>query len=211
LVPQIAELERVAAAMTDHVPGPSHHAGGEPPYPYAAGPVPGEPYGVPAWGPHPAGTAGGAVQPYSPTPAAAVQPYGQPGPPAWGGPAASPYQAVPWQLVSPGGRLGAHLLDFVLWLVTLGIGYLIWTLIVWGKGQTPGKQLLGHVVADANTGVPFGWGQMFVRNFLIQGLLFGLVNIVTVGIFGLVDAFTVFGTNYRTLHDQMAGSIVRHG
>jgi hypothetical protein len=40
-------------------------------------------------------------------------------------------------------------------------------------------------------------------------MLFGMLNSFTFGIFGLVDACTLFRTGQRTLHDQMAGSLVR--
>jgi uncharacterized RDD family membrane protein YckC len=144
----------------------------------------------------------GQVQPYDG--GGPVQPYGAPATPAY-----HPAQPL-HRLVPPGGRLGAVLLDAVLALVTLYIGWIIWALIVWSRGQTPGKQLLGHVVADANTGVPFTWGQMFMRDFVIRGLLFGVLNTVTFGIFAIVDACSVWGENNRTLHDRMAGSIVRY-
>ena len=39
-------------------------------------------------------------------------------------------------------RLGARLLEIPLAIVTLGIGYLIWSLIVFSRGQTPAKQVL---------------------------------------------------------------------
>ena len=37
-------------------------------------------------------------------------------------------------------RLGAYALDFALAICTCGIGWLIWSIVVWGQGQTPGKQ-----------------------------------------------------------------------
>ena len=46
-------------------------------------------------------------------------------------------------LASPAKRLGAHVVDGILVLVTLFVGYLIWALISFGGGRTPGKQLLG--------------------------------------------------------------------
>jgi uncharacterized RDD family membrane protein YckC len=143
------------------------------------------------------------LQPYSPPapPVAYAHAYPQPYPPA---------QAAGYPLVSAGGRFGAMLLDGLLILVTLWIGWFIWTLITWSDGQTPGKKLLGHVVADANTGEPFGWGRMALRDFCIKGLLGTVLNLVSAGIYFWVDSLMVFGDRQRTLHDRMANSIVRH-
>lgn len=125
-------------------------------------------------------------------------------------PAPVPASVAGMRLVSPAGRLGAFLLEILLAVVTLGIGYLIWSLIVWSDGQTPGKQLLGHVVADAQTGTPAGWSRMVMREFVIYGLLFGLINTVTFGVFFVVDSLMVFGADHRTLHDKLAGTVVRY-
>jgi len=40
---------------------------------------------------------------------------------------------------SPQLRLAGFALDLVLRWVTMGIGWMIWSLIIWGQGQTPGK------------------------------------------------------------------------
>jgi hypothetical protein len=42
----------------------------------------------------------------------------------------------------------------------LEIGWLIWSLIVWGQGQTPGKQILKMRVYDKTTSKPAKWGQV---------------------------------------------------
>ena len=47
------------------------------------------------------------------------------------------------ELASVGRRIGAGFLTIPLAIVTLGIGYIIWGLIVWGNGQTPALQVLG--------------------------------------------------------------------
>ena len=47
------------------------------------------------------------------------------------------------ELASPGRRIGAFFLAIPLVIITLGIGYLIWGLIVWPSGQTPALQVLG--------------------------------------------------------------------
>jgi hypothetical protein len=43
---------------------------------------------------------------------------------------------------TPMARLGAHLLEAVLAVLTLGLGWLIWSFIVWSKGTTPAHQIL---------------------------------------------------------------------
>ena len=160
------------------------------------------PYPPQAYG-HVSTPPGMAVQPYAPQARSAPAVY-------------APAPAAPWvappgvRLVSAGGRLGAVLVDVVLIMVTFGVGWWIWALITWGNGQSPGKQLLGHVVADAATGEAFDWGRMFLREILIRLLLFGIPNMLTFGLFGLGDALMALRPDGRTLHDLTAGSIVRH-
>jgi uncharacterized RDD family membrane protein YckC len=145
--------------------------------------------------------AAGAVQPYQPP---------QPQPLMARQPLMANLTAPPPALVSAGGRLGASLLDGLLAIVTLWIGWAIWSLFTWSDGQTPGKKLLGHVTADAVTGRPLDWGQMAMRELCIKGLLGSLLNTVTFSIYAWIDCFSVFGERQRTVHDRMAGSIVRH-
>ena len=136
-----------------------------------------------------------------PAPALVPRPY----PPGY-----PPAAVAGYPLVSAGGRIGAALLDGLLMVVTLWIGWVIWTLITWSDGQTPAKKLLGHVVADVNTGEPFAGGRMAFRQFVVGGLLGWLLNAVSFSVYFWVDAFMVFGDRQRTLHDRMANSIVRH-
>jgi len=77
---------------------------------------------------------------------------------------------------SAGKRCVAHLLESVLALATCGIGYLIWSLIIFGNGQTPGKQLMGMRVVSIATATRASWGTMFLREFLAKlaiGLFLG--------------------------------------
>lgn len=68
-------------------------------------------------------------------------------------------------------RLGALVLDSVLATITLGIGWIIWSLITWGKGQTPAKQILKIRVYAVNTRRPATWGHMAVRELLVWSLV----------------------------------------
>jgi hypothetical protein len=109
------------------------------------------------------------------------------------------------QLSTAGRRLGGYALDLALAIVTLFIGYLVWTLIVWGRGQTPGKQLLGMRVVDMNRSVRASWGKMFVRDFLLKGLVFSLI----LGWIGIIlDFWLLWDQNRQELWDKIAGTIV---
>ena len=125
-------------------------------------------------------------------------------------------------------RLGGKAVDLAMYTVTFGIGWLIWSLIVWGQGQTPGKQILKMRVYDKTTSKPAKWGQMAIREFLLplsigmailpfvvvftaitpdqntQILAIGLVYIAGIAV-QLVDAFWILkGTERNRLVDKFA-------
>jgi len=68
---------------------------------------------------------------------------------------------------SPQHRLGGYALDIALALSTCFIGWIIWSLVIWGQGLTPGKQILKMKVVSSNSGLPATWGHMAIRQFLI--------------------------------------------
>ncbi len=140
-------------------------------------------------------------------------PESSPAPTAPPGPAMAPIAlmasapAVPagTQLSGLGKRFGNFLLGIVLIIVTLGIGYLIWAFVAYGRGQTPAKQVLKMYVLDERTGRPAGWGTMFLRGWVIDGLL----GQITFGVFGLVSALWIFsGETHQRLTDKMVKTIV---
>jgi uncharacterized RDD family membrane protein YckC len=113
------------------------------------------------------------------------------------------------QLSSAGRRLGAYLLDLVLAIVTLFIGWFIWLLIVWARGQTPGKQVLGMRVVRLREGRKAGWGLMFVRDFLLKGLLFGTIIVtVTLGLGLILNFWLLWDKKNQELWDKLANTIV---
>jgi uncharacterized RDD family membrane protein YckC len=161
---------------------------------YQPGSQPGyQPGYQPAYQPQYAPPVGGAVQPYVAPRPAPVRPH-----------------VVAPPLVSAGGRFGGLLLDALLMLVTLWIGWFVWSMFTWTTGQTPAKKILGHVVVDADTGAPFDWGRMALREFCVKGLLGWLLNAVTCSIYLWVDAFMCFGDRQRTAHDRFVNSVVRY-
>ena len=69
--------------------------------------------------------------------------------------------------VSPTRRFTAWVLEIVLISGTAYIGWLIWSLVTWGKGQTPAQNLLRFISINETTGAPAKRPQMFIRFFLI--------------------------------------------
>jgi uncharacterized RDD family membrane protein YckC len=106
------------------------------------------------------------------------------------------------ELASAGKRIGTYLLEIVLAVVTLGIGYLIWTLIVWARGQTPGKQVMKMRIYHLQNQRAASWGQMFLRQF-VGGIVNGIFYI------GLIISVVFLFTDpmRRTVPDRIAGTI----
>lgn len=110
------------------------------------------------------------------------------------------------QLASIGRRIGAWFLAIPLAIVTLGIGYVIWGLIVWGRGQTPALQVLGMRVWRPQTNRVATWGWMALRE-IIGRLAEGILSIIT-----LLASFILMcaGKERKTIHDHIAGTVVLH-
>ena len=111
-----------------------------------------------------------------------------------------------------GGEVSTALIIAGVFFLVLGAGiliaYLVWWLIVLGRAQTPGKQIVG-IRAVNYAGEPLRWGMMFVREFLVKGLLFGLLYALTLGILFLVDnLWPLWDDNNQTLHDKVVGTYV---
>jgi uncharacterized RDD family membrane protein YckC len=110
------------------------------------------------------------------------------------------------ELASSGRRIGAFFLAIPLWIITLGIGYAIWGLIVWGNGQTPALQVLGMRCWRPEEGRVAGWWWMALRE---------IVGRIADGILWLITALVSFilmlsRPDRRCLHDLVAGTVVLH-
>jgi uncharacterized RDD family membrane protein YckC len=108
------------------------------------------------------------------------------------------------QLANPGRRIGAFFLAIPLIIITLGIGYLIWGVIVWAKGTTPALQVLGMRCwrPEDNRIATFWW--MALRA-VVGRILEGLLSIIT-----LLTSFILMlaRDDRKTLHDLIAGTVV---
>jgi uncharacterized RDD family membrane protein YckC len=110
------------------------------------------------------------------------------------------------ELASVGRRIGAFFLAIPLSIVTLGIGYVIWGLIVWGSGTTPALQVLGMRCWRPETGQVPGWGWMALRE-VVGRIVEGILNIIT----WLVSFILMCSRpDRRCLHDLIAGTVVLH-
>ena len=106
------------------------------------------------------------------------------------------------ETASPLRRLFATILDGILFFLTLIIGYIIWWLIVLGRGQTPGKQLLG-IRAERRDGGQVGWGTMFVRE-VVKAIAHSFV----IGFFADAILLLLDEEDHRSLSDRVAGTII---
>jgi len=87
--------------------------------------------------------------------------------------------AAPTQLASAGSRVGAALLDALLMVVTLFVGWLIWSIVLWKQSTSPAKKMLGMVVLDANTGAPASVKQMVMREVVGKWVVGSVTGVVT--------------------------------
>ena len=106
------------------------------------------------------------------------------------------------EYATPMRRLMAHILDGILFFLTLIIGYIIWWLIVIGRGQTPGKQLLG-IRAMRRDGSPSGWGNTFVREIVKM-----VAHSFVIGFFADIILLLMDEEEHRSLADRVANTVV---
>lgn len=129
------------------------------------------------------------------------------------------YEGPELELAPQGRRLGAFVLDFVLFIFTLGIGWLIWLLVVGQRGQNPAKQILGmHVVLpDGNRA---GLGRMLLREIITKWGVFALLDYVlgfadadvagwvTLAALAVAALWCTWDANRQCLWDKVVGTYV---
>ena len=108
-------------------------------------------------------------------------------------------------------RLGAIVLDATLMILTLGIGWLIWSFIVWGEGQTPAKKILKLRTINFTNGRPATWGHMGIREGLIPISVI-IASTITGGLayiaWIIVEIVFYFTKSQRTFRDYWVKTAV---
>ena len=85
--------------------------------------------------------------------------------------------------------------------------YAAWFLVALGRGQTPGKQVVGVRVIRAN-GEPSGWGRTFLRE-VVEWIVVGALSAMTGGIFYVVNyVWPLWDKDRQALHDKMVETLV---
>lgn len=96
-------------------------------------------------------------------------------------------------------RLGASIVNVLLMVITLFIGWVIWWFIVAPKGQNPGKAVVGLRVIKTD-GTAVRTGGMFVRGLLT--FICGLIPLY------LDYLWILWDRDAQTLHDKLADTVV---
>lgn len=108
---------------------------------------------------------------------------------------------------SPGKRLAAYVLDFIICVLTRGIGWVIWTIIVAAKGQSPGKQILGMKVVHLSDSGAASWGRMFLREMIAKAVI-AIGVFITFGLGAIVYFWLLWDKDDQQLWDKMVNTVV---
>jgi len=74
----------------------------------------------------------------------------------------------------------------LLFVVTCGIGWLIWDIVLWQQSTSPAKKMLNLKIVDINTGAPASMVQMLLREGLGKIVLSAITGIV-----GIISAILI--------------------
>ena len=112
-------------------------------------------------------------------------------------------ETAPYTLTPKGKRFGAALLEGLLVVVTLFIGWFIWWIILWKQGQTPAKSLLRMRVYKLDAGRAANTGEMAMRELVGKWLL-SFIPLWQL----IAGAFVLFDERQQALWDKIAGTVV---
>ncbi len=122
------------------------------------------------------------------------------------------------QLAGPGRRFAGFVLEPILMLITLLVGWIIWYLLAARNGKSPAKDVLGMRVVNSQ-GRGASLSRMLLRDVVVYAIGFGILfsildNIPTVGwLVALVAnvvaaAWCLWDKNRQCLWDKIVGTRV---
>lgn len=107
--------------------------------------------------------------------------------------------------VNNGARFWAAVVDVVLMVVTLFVGWLIWSVVLYSQSTSPAKKMFGMQIVDAKTGAPATMQQMLLREVLGKLVLGSITRSIT----GIVSAVMILVTPSRQgIHDYIGKTVV---
>ena len=124
-------------------------------------------------------------------------------------------------LATQGRRFAGFILDVLLAIFTLAIGWLVWFLIIAGRGQTPAKQILKMRVVRED-GQPASYGWMLLREIGVKIIAFAVLNFALVALIGGAGGWVylaifvacaiwcVWDANRQCLWDKALRTLVVH-
>lgn len=90
-------------------------------------------------------------------------------------------------------------------LITLFVGWLVWSVVLYSQSTSPAKKMLGLQIVDAKTGAPATMQQMLLREVLGKLVL----GTVTRGLTGLVSGVMILAMPSRQgIHDYIGKTTV---
>jgi uncharacterized RDD family membrane protein YckC len=99
------------------------------------------------------------------------------------------------------------LLECLFFWLTLGIVWSIWSLFIFGRGQTPGKQVLGMRVVRLERQASSSWWWTFFRTVVENGLL--LILFAVFFPLGIVAClWLLWDKDNQELWDKICGTVV---
>jgi uncharacterized RDD family membrane protein YckC len=107
--------------------------------------------------------------------------------------------------VANGKRLLCAILESLLFILTLGLGWIVWSLMVWSKGQSPAKSMMSLRCVRLEEDRAADFGTMALRELVGKWL----VGTITLGITNIVSLFMILLTPDRqAVWDKLAGTVV---
>ena len=114
------------------------------------------------------------------------------------------------EIVSKMDRFLCYLLEIALVIVTLGIGWLIWALVIVLKneGQTPAKKLMNQQALIEATGEPAGPARMIFVRGIAASLVLAIAQSLLVVPALILLLLVFFDDQNRTFWERLSSTVV---